>query len=60
MAKWTVVTSGNPHGWLVMGKIVSSTPAYSGERIKWEIEADGAKSLLISVKAGGLSITEHE
>ncbi len=60
MAKWTVVTLGNPRGWLVMGKVVSSTPAYSGERIRWEIEADGPKSLLVSLKAGVVSITEHE
>ncbi len=60
MSKWTVVTLGNPRGWLVVGKVVSANPSYNGERVKWEIEADGRKSLLVSLKAGVLSITEHE
>ncbi len=60
MKKWTVVTTGNPRGWLVMGKIVSAAPNYSGDRIRWEIEADGGRSLLVSLKAGVVSIIEHE
>ncbi len=60
MAKWSVVTVGNPRGWLVVGKVVNATPSYAGDHIKWEIEADGKKSLLVSLKAGVVSITEHE
>ena len=59
VSKWTVVTKGNPRGWLVLGRIVSSVPSYNGDRIRWEIEADGKKSVVISLKAGVVSIIEH-